>query len=178
MITKVTLGATTDLLSNLMIGVISGIVTSLLIWFFVFIYKSIISHKIKELLYRGVELEGEWYGEVYHELTDKDGSKTKYKRREMTLMIHQSAYQITGEFIAKNLNPSKTETISFYKFTGFIRDNCVVVNYLPKSKKSIGMGSLIFAVKDGGRTLIGNIIGTDVFSMNLFSEDGIQLSRR
>jgi hypothetical protein len=167
-------------LSNLMIGIISGIVTSIIIWGFILIYRKIILPGIKEILYKGIEIEGEWHGIVTRDnKTMKDGKPfvEKEKIKEITLSLKQNAYQLDGDLIIKNID-STGEYFSFYKFSGFIRDNYVVLNYLPKSKKSIGLGTYIFIVQDGGNALNGNLIATEINKMALVAVEGISLTRK
>jgi hypothetical protein len=167
-------------LSNLMIGVVSGVVSAILISFVVILYNKLLFPKIKEMLYKGVNLEGEWNGDIFTDKEiDENGTKknVKVKSREVTLTITQSAYQISGDLIIKNIHIEKNVEISFYKYSGFIRDNFVVINYLPKSNKSVGLGSILLAVKSGGKNLIGNLNGTELNSMTLTHYEGINLKR-
>lgn len=167
-------------LSNLMIGIISGIVASIIIWGFMLIYRKIILPAIKEILYKGIDIEGEWHGTVTSDnKTMKDGKPVvvKEKDKEITLSLKQNAYQLDGELVIKNIN-GNNEYFSFYKFSGFIRDNYVVLNYMPKSKKSIGLGTYVFIVQDGGKALDGKLIATEINKMELVVIEHIRLFRK
>lgn len=165
-------------MENLILGVVSGVVSALLVWFFVLIFNKLIRPFISELLYRGVNLEGEWYGECFEFSENIQEKKTK-KHKEFTITINQSAYRLDGKIIIKNINKNNEETyLSFYQHTGFIRDNYVILNYLPESKKNIGLGSIVLLVKDGGKCLSGNLIGTALKEMILTSIDNIKLERK
>ncbi|GET22096.1 hypothetical protein [Prolixibacter denitrificans] len=169
-----------DNLSNLMIGIIGGVVSSAIIWFFVLIYNKIIQPAIKEILYKGIDLEGEWHDNLYIERSAKKDGKTeleKVKIKELTITIKQNAYEIKGDLIIKNII-HQNEIFSFYKYTGFIRDNYVVINYLPKSKKHLGLGSIILVIKKGGKCLNGNLVGTSLDEMNLTQYSGLHLERK
>jgi len=168
-------------LSNLMIGIISGVVSAMLIWFFVLIYNKLIKPTIKELLYKGIDLEGEWHANLFIEKEiNENGLKKKIKEKikEITISINQTAYQLKGDLIIKNIFGKNDEQFSFYKFDGFIRDNYVILNYLPKSKKCIGLGSITLIVKEGGKSLKGSLNGTSLNEMTLIYIDDINLKRK
>jgi hypothetical protein len=167
-------------LSNITIGIISGIVTAILIWFFVLVFNGLIKPYISEILYRGVDLEGEWHADCFIERTVGSGSEKKTERikhKEFTISIKQSAYVVRGDMIVKNIN-GREESFSFYQYTGVIRDNFVVLNYTPKSKKNIGMGSIFLIVRNGGKGLEGNLIGTNINDMTLMSLNKISFLRK
>jgi hypothetical protein len=169
-------------LSNLVTGVISGIVSAGLVWVFLLLYKKVILIKIRELLYRGIDLEGEWNGDatsIKKNSTNGENTTEKIKHKEITLTIIQNAYQIQGDLIVKNIHDKpENDSYSYYKHTGFIKDNFIIITYLPKSKKCIGLGAMAFTIKDGGKQLDGNLIGTDISVMELKQFDGICLQRK
>jgi len=160
-----------DLLSNLTIGIISGLISTVLIWLIVIVFKNLINPRIKELLYRGIDLEGEWHAESFITKEINNGGiiqKKKEKVRELTLTINQNAYQLKGDIIIKNIfDNGQEDKFSFYKYNGFIKDNYIILTYLPKSKKCIGLGSLLLIVKEGGMNLKGDLCGTALGDMNI-----------
>ncbi|MCE4563243.1 hypothetical protein INQ51_02870 [Maribellus sp. CM-23] len=174
-------------LSNLMIGIIAGLVSSGIIWFFILIVNAIIKPKIRELLYKGIDLEGEWHSACYYDTTklaDKEEykevkKKKKVKWKEINISIQQSAYNLKGDLTIKNINIlDGTETMSFYKFEGFIKDNFLILNYLPKSSKCIGLGTLLLTLKEGGKALFGNLTGTFLGEMEIGDLHDIKLERK
>ncbi len=52
-------------LSNLILGISGGIVSTVIIWFFIQVYRKIIYPAIKSMLYKGIDLEGEWHCDVF-----------------------------------------------------------------------------------------------------------------
>ncbi|MBP7487504.1 MAG: hypothetical protein KA789_08770 [Parabacteroides sp.] len=167
-------------LSNLMIGIISGIVSTVIIWSVILFYNKIIKTAIKELLYKGIDLEGEWHADIFHEKeVEVDGKKKKVKEKlkEFNLTVKQSAYQLKGDLIIKNIDGEK-EYFSFYNYTGFIKDNYIILTYLPKSKKCIGLGSIILIVKEGGKCIKGDLCGTSLAEMDLVHVNNINFERK
>lgn len=173
-------------LSNLMIGIIAGVISSAIIWFFILIVNAILKPRIREMLYNGIDLEGEWYSEYYFNTAELPNEKQyeeikktkKVKWKEINLTIQQSAYKLKGDISIKNINViDKSESMSFYKFDGFIKDNFVILSYLPKSSKCFGLGTFVLTLKDGGKSLFGNLTGTFLDNMTIGDLHDIKFER-
>ena len=79
--------------------------------------------------------------------------------------------------IIKNITENK-DKFSYYKYTGFIKDNYIILTYIPKSKKCIGLGSLVLNVREGGMNLKGDLCGTALSNMNILHLDGLDFNRK
>ena len=134
----------------------------------------------QRILYKGVDISGQWYAD-YHIIKEieKNGQKTKQKvkTKELTLSITQNAYNLHGDLVIKNIK-NEIESFSFYKHHGTIRDNYLTLNYLPKSNKTIGLGSIVLIVRNGGNNLKGNLIGTILSTMELVCVDNLNFIRK
>lgn len=89
------------------IGIISGIISSIIVTggiaFFVIIIKKIIYPKIVAMIYRGINLEGDWFAK---------GEKTDLYW-ESSIKIKQNGASLKGDIFKKNI----------------FKENKIIINY-------------------------------------------------
>ncbi|MBC8146982.1 MAG: hypothetical protein H8E98_03220 [Bacteroidetes bacterium] len=133
-----------DTISTIFIGVFSGIITSILIWICIQMFKKILIPWYQQTIYRGINVSGEWI------------SKQEYSGNvlaEQTISLNQKGHLIKGTLISRNKIPNKGEDTTTFKINGEIFDNYVDIEYQINDKKLIGRGSQLLKVKDGGEKL-------------------------
>ena len=144
---------------DILIGVLSGVITSAIIWIVAKIFNLVIIPWYQVKIYRGLDIEGTWKAKEEFE-----GNQYEY-----TIEINQTGHKISGKYIARNIFDDE-ESYSYYEVTGIIRDNYVSIQYITSNNKQIGLGSFLLKIADGGDSLIGPLIYLDK------SETGVHAS--
>jgi hypothetical protein len=159
----------TDITITIFIGVLSGVMTSGLIWTAVKIFNKIIIPWYQQSIYRGIDISGEWT------------SKKEYLGKVMvdqTIQISQKGHRISGSLISRNKIPSKGEDTTSFFIEGEIFDNYVDIEYKTTDKKFIGRGSFLLKVKEGGEKLAGGLVAIDRFSTDIMTSQEIEWKRK
>lgn len=158
-----------DITLNIIIGIVTGIFTSLLIWVSIQVFKNILIPWYQKTIYRGIDISGEWIGK--HEFL---GNVVV----EQNLEINQNGHIISGTLISRNKVPSKEEDTTSFGITGEIFDNYVDIEYKINDKKYIGRGSLLLRVKEGGSKLVGGLVAIDRFTTDIITSDNVSWERK
>jgi hypothetical protein len=130
-------------IESLVVGVVSGIVTAVILYLLLILFNRIVLPWYRQLVYQGVDIAGKW-----EEHLDFGNGKTQVITAELT----QKANSITGNVtIVKAANGQITRTeIMFIK--GTIKDRLFSATLIPVDKKRVGMiTTLLEVVGDGGR---------------------------
>lgn len=151
---------------NIFIGVLSGILTSALLYLGVVILNKIIIPWYQTRIYRGLDIEGNWKA-------TKEEHPSKY---EFHLRIKQAGHKISGKYLAKNIYPHK-EAYSDYTFIGFIKDNYILIQYETSNNKTIGLGAFLLQISNGGDSLVGPLLFMDRNQTDVHSLESIQFIR-
>jgi len=148
-------------------GIISGILTSLVLWFlYNFLYKKIFLPWLETLLYRSIIIEGKWSNRK--EKKDKTGY-------EMILDVKQNGYKVKGTFFAGH-RVEKSDAC-YYHFNGQIKDGYIMASYEIADREKIGMGELLLKLNEGGEALIGTIVFVAEDTMNITTFKEVKFSR-
>ncbi len=140
---------------NIIIGIVTGILTSALIWLTISVFKKILVPWYQSIVYRGIDLDGDWSGEEIE--TGKDDSYPL--RYEHNLTLNQKGHKISGNVIIRNIFKNEEfNSISEYNLIGEISDNCVLLSYQRKRRNKIGMGSYLFKITGSGDFLEGSCV--------------------
>ena len=129
--------------TTIILGTVTGIVTSFVIWLFSIFFKKIFIPWYKSLLYEGIFVDGVWnchYGE----------SSEKYG----TVILNQKGHSIDGE-MSIFLQPKKIPDNKIFSCRGKFINGNLILNYDSKDKKRLGSGSLVMTLLNDGRTLEG-----------------------
>lgn len=158
-----------DITITIFIGVLSGVMTSALIWTTVKLFDKIVIPWYQQSVYRGIDISGEWT------------SNKEYLGKVMvdqTIQISQKGHRITGTLISRNKIPSKGEDTTSFSIEGEIFDNYVDIEYKTTDKKFIGRGSFLLKVKEGGEKLTGGLVAIDRFSTEIMTSQEIEWKRK
>ena len=152
---------------SILLGVISGILTAVLIWVvYALFYKKIFLPWLETILYKGIIIRGKWNNRE----TKGDG-----KTYEMILDIQQSGYNIKGTFFAGSR--TDREDISYYSFSGQIINEYIVADYKVTSRERLGMGAFLLKVEAGGKSLLGTIVFVDEGDMSITTFEDVRFIR-
>ena len=138
-------------------GVISGVLSSALIYVCHEYYVKIIRPQYIKYLYTGIYLDGTWRASNSHVYKEGGTGETK-----MLLNItRQTGDNIEGVFYAETVrsedSPHEKHYSNQYKIYGKIRNNWVLLNYEPFSNRRTGLGSFLLRVAEGGIEMHGTV---------------------
>lgn len=162
--------AMNDLSLTIFIGVFSGILTSVLIWLAIQIFKKILIPWYQQSIYRGIDISGDWTSRQ-----EFSGGVIS----NQTLEVNQKGHFIKGTLISHNSVPKQQEEdVKYFTLYGEIFDNYVDIEYKNRDRKNIGRGSLLLKVKNGGDTLEGALVAIDRFSTEIMASTNIKWIRK
>ena len=137
------------MLGTIGIGVVSGVITSVLILLAEKVFHEIILPWYQEKVYQGVSIDGNWSG------------STTISKREwfIRLRIDQKGSKVIGEFEAyRDCSASKKETEM--TFEGRIYDGFVIINCISKNHRKLSFGAMLLRVRN--ETMVGKQIFRDL----------------
>ena len=149
---------------SIFIGVLSGILTSIIIWLIVRTFRKIIIPWYQENIYRGIDISGEWKSHQEY------AGKVKV---DQIIQIKQKGHRIKGTLVSRNHMPSQGEDVSSFIISGEIFDNYVDIEYKVENKKLIGRGSHLLRVVDGGKNMKGGLVAIDRLSGGIITTDSV-----
>jgi hypothetical protein len=131
-----------DEVENIIIGVVSGVISSFFIWLLVVVFNGVFMPWLRGVIYRGVNINGNWTTEV-----KREDCVTDYN-----LMIEQAGFEIKGIF---SINYKEKDRISLgcYNISGTISDG--VVALLVDNRDKSTCGTIILKVATGGGSMTG-----------------------
>ncbi|EDY84603.1 hypothetical protein VDG1235_4235 [Verrucomicrobiia bacterium DG1235] len=140
---------------NLILGIVSGIITSFLIFAALQVIQKIVLPWYKDLTYSDLVIDGDW-----EDVTDGDVEVTQ----RILHKLDQKGNSITG--VTELIDESGSKTM---EVTGFVRNGTVVLNFQRKDKQKLGvMTYLLKAVEDGSK-LSGHALWYDISSSEIRS---------
>ena len=141
---------------SIFIGIITGIITAVILWFASIFWKKVLLPWFQEFVYKGVNVSGNW---IYEK--EEQVSPTNNRTIEISLDIQQKAHEVFGTFRAKNkYTEDPKEYINYYKIIGLVKDNYLLFSYSAQRKDRTGVGSFLLRVSRGGTQLTGSAIFT------------------
>jgi hypothetical protein len=138
---------------SIFIGVISGIITSLLLFILAQIVRKILVPWYSEFVYKGIDVSGTWRGVIENE---------KFKIL-LVVNLEQSSFDVVGALFAETLykdNPEKNYS-NQYSLKGFIKNHITTLNYEAMAKNRTGVGTMMFKSQQGGTNLFGHLIHSE-----------------
>lgn len=138
-----------DITTNIVIGVISGILSTATIYFAAVIFNASVLPWLRGLIYKGVNVTGTWY---CHDRT---------MTQEITLNLVQNAHAITGSasFIGDTgehlRRHPEYETLRTFSVTGEIQDRFIYLTLRNSDAQRLGVNTYLLEVKGDGRRLDG-----------------------
>lgn len=145
---------------NIFIGVIAGILTSAFLFIGAKLFNSVVLPWYRELIYKGIDLDGTWISELTNEANDL------LLRHEISL--RQSAHDIEGESVTTKKNPAESATV-IQDIRGHTWEGYVVLTLMPKDRKRTSYGIAFLKVCNIGRSLEGYLVYRDGIGDNAVS---------
>jgi len=129
-------------MDEIVIGIISGLVTGCLIWFFQAIWLKILEPKIENYLYSDVRIDGIWTGELI-------GAESVYKEE---ITVFQKGHRITG-MIKCIEGEDKGHA---YNFEGTFRNLILTGSYFSVLASAVDRGTFTLKLRNNGTALRGH----------------------
>jgi len=130
-------------------GVIAGLLTSVIVFSFAYIWRDRLLPWIEDKTYQGIRVDGTW------SLADKndDDGESLYSQHE-TLEVEQKASRVSGRLILvpKEGQTLKTRTL---KVEGIVRDRFVIITCLPATSRNLGYQAFLGEISGDGTQLRG-----------------------
>lgn len=124
---------------ELVIGIVSGILTSWFLYFVKVLFDTKVTPYLRETKYQGVKIEGIWVGE-----------NTESASR---LLLEQSAHELTGS-LTINFKVNAIPVLDF-NVRGYMWEGFITLNMIPKDRRITSYATALLKLHDGGYQLVG-----------------------
>ncbi len=137
---------------SIILGVVSGISTSFVIWICIKIFNRIIIPWYQSITYLGIKIDGTWLGFI----TSFNSSK-KDEDANFEILIDQKGHKIKGEITVLK-NSDGTSDTKLLVFDGILKDGNLVLSYVAKDKTRMGTGCFVFKLENDAQDLVGKCL--------------------
>jgi hypothetical protein len=144
--------------SDMVLGIVSGIVTGMLIYSFSILWKRILVPWYEERVYRGLDISGEW--NVKHPHPDEADMQWA---QAGVLTLRQTAHRLTGTMTLTPKDTNSNETRTFL-FSGEISDRFIWAWMSHSERSRLGYAVALLEVVGDGRSLKGRQVHYDVLN--------------
>ena len=134
---------------SILLGVISGLLASLVVWIVIALFKSVILPWYQSFIYQGLKISGYWIGFYADKGPSRDMNDPHY-----TVFIKQKGAVIEGS-LTRNQTQNGQRDLKEFQFNGVFKDGNLVLVYKPKDETRLGSGSYVMTLTDDGRKLEG-----------------------
>ncbi len=148
---------------SIITGVISGIITSFVVWGVVIMFQKILISCYKVMIYSGVDISGVWKG--YYVKENHDLEKPKIK-----LIIQQKAHKVIGEMIVL-VHPNGKSDNKIFVAEGHFENDSIVLRIRSKERTRTGMGALVLQLFEDATLFKGGAMYTSSQANQLSSSD-------
>ncbi|PQJ84548.1 hypothetical protein [Aliivibrio sifiae] len=134
-----------------LLSVFSGVLTSVVIYWFSLTMSKIILPWYRNLMYHGVDVSGEWKGRSYLK---------EDVFFELSLSLEQTANDITGVYTSSKYRNGDLESTSVMKVKGALWEGFLSLNCRTVSNKRLSFGSMLLKVDSDrlrGKQLFRNL---------------------
>lgn len=135
-----------EILEQGVIGIVTGILTTTLLYLAKLLWDAKLQPFIAELRYQGVKIDGRWNSLSEDEQTRSEGS----------LFLSQSAHNLSGTFNFKFKNPEKNFEIDFV-VSGYMWEGYVTLNFKPRDRRITSYATSLLKIHGGGHVLVGEM---------------------
>jgi len=133
-------------MQSLAIGIVSGILTSALIYLFISIFKSIVLPWYRQLVYRGIEIQGQWTSS-----TDLGDGLTE----EWHVELSQKADCVSGSINQIKLEDGKILRSESLRLSGNLKDRFLCASAFPTQKSRLSASSVLLEIVGDGSEMRG-----------------------
>ncbi|MFM0012746.1 hypothetical protein PQR46_07520 [Paraburkholderia sediminicola] len=135
------------LLGEGLLGIVTGILTTAILFTIRAVWTSKLSPLIEGLRYRGLKVDGIWEGRHKDEKT----------QTESRLALKQKAHVLSGTFTFKYLGPDKEFALDF-DVAGAIWEGYLTLNFSPSDRRITSCATALVKIKGGGSGMAGAFI--------------------
>ena len=138
------------------LSVFSGVVTAALLYWFSLTVTRLIIPAYQRMIYKGVDVSGDWSGEYQH------SDLVVYN---FSLSLKQNAHDLKGSFNALKLKDGKQEKITVMTVQGEIWEGFISLKCRTVSNKELSFGSALLKVNSSelsGKYIFRNLVKTGV----------------
>jgi len=133
-----------DILNRGIVGIVTGVITTSLMFFVRSFWQSKVIPFLRELRYQGVQIDGVWVMETRDEEHES----------ESRLVLKQSAQELSGVFTFKFRNKEKDFILDF-SATGHLWEGYLTLNFIPVDKRKTSYATALLKIDGGGVALTG-----------------------
>ena len=132
------------MIDNLVIGIVSGLVTGILIWLFRSVWIKILSPMLEDFLYSGVRIDGRWNAKLEDVVSTH---KEEIIIKQWGNRINGTIKCIEGQDQGNN-----------YIFEGNFKNLILTATYESTNKYATDRGTFTVKMEDNGKTLKGHTV--------------------
>ncbi len=130
-----------DLFSTIGSGVLSGLVTTLLVFVVIRYWKGVLIPWYENRIYKDIKIAGEW------ETTGEEKDEVFHE----TAKIQQHAHRVWGDIIYK-----KDDELITYEFEGEFKNLIFTARYSVKGQNDLDRGTFTLMIRNNGNVLKGH----------------------
>lgn len=139
-----------DIDETIFLGVLSGIVTAVILYIFGLFINKVLLPWYRGFVYRGVNIEGKWDAGV--KLEDPDD------KDRFNLYLSQNAHSLNGSLTLVQERKDWGVQSMTYNCQGETYDGFVVLSLRSTDSRQVGLASIVAKVTSGGKCLTGKIL--------------------
>ncbi|HEY2380122.1 MAG TPA: hypothetical protein VGK48_02965 [Terriglobia bacterium] len=158
--------------SELIIGVIAGIVSALLVWVFTVFFKDSLLPRFEQLVYRGIDISGEWFLQPDTRRDSKYGELAQ----SQDLRIDQHGHKLSGTAHLSPMSGNKLEPRTL-DLTAEIADRLVSGTLHYKDHSRIGLIAFLGQVEGDGRKISGQMVFFDIADSEITADPFVWVKR-
>ena len=130
------------------LGVVAGIITSAFLFFIGLIFSQIIIPWYQGLIYKGIDLGGQWENEYENETG----------RYVFRAAIKQNGHNLKGSLSITKSAENNSGYVTIFHLTGSTWEGFMLVNLQSVDRKELAFASGLFKIKKRGSCLVGYLI--------------------
>lgn len=152
-------------ITSIFIGVVSGIITSIIVWVVVRLFKNTLLPWYSSFIYQGQDISGDWDG---YYISPKDDASGATEQKCSIIHLEQKGNEVSGNLILIK-QPAGQKESKKYDLKGIFFDNCLVLTFKVVDKTRFGAGTFVSRLVDDGQKLDGYWTAINTSSSNVFS---------
>jgi hypothetical protein len=157
---------------ELVVGVVSGVLSSGIVWFFALLYRDSLLPRLEQLVYRGINISGEWFLEPDQARDNKYGDLAQ----SQDLRINQVGYKLLGTAHLRPVTGNKLEPRTL-NLRAEIADRLVSGTLHYNDQSRIGLIAFLGQVEGDGRKIGGQMVFFDIASSRITADSFVWVKR-
>ena len=146
---------------TIIIGIITGVATSVLIALSILIFNGVIVPWYRQTIYKGIDVSGEWSSSL----------EIKGVKETFIMNIRQKANSISCLMTVNIHHSDKDTEIKTYKLNGIFEDRFLSLIGKNINKQNIGVNVMLLEIRDGGNKMLGKEAWFSTVHNKIDSED-------